>query len=100
MSAEISKFLSKRPLKQGIATLYALQMMYNQEHKLPDEVTDLISIINTNLDFLNHYWRPSLDLLPKKYIQSTEKKINQILPKMEIDLYSLDREVIRLLRGE
>ena len=100
MSPEISKFLSKRPLKQGIATLYALQMMYNQEHKLPDEVTDLISIINTNLDFLNHYWRPSLDLLPKKYIQSTEKKINQILAKMEIDLYSLDREVIRLLRGE
>tara|TARA_X000000368_G_scaffold417414_1_gene413746 strand:+ start:1239 stop:2738 length:1500 start_codon:yes stop_codon:yes gene_type:complete len=100
MSPEISKFLSKRPLKQGIATLYALQMMYNQKQEVPEEANDLIPLMKVDLNFLNHYWSPSLELLPQKYIQSTEKKLNEIVSKMEIDLYSLDKEVIQILRGE
>ena len=99
MSPEISKFLSKRPLKQGIATLYALQMMYNRKQEIPEEANDLMSIIECDLNFLNNYWGPSMELLPQKYIQSTEKKLNDVVSKMEIDLYSLNKEVIQLLRG-
>ena len=100
MSPEISKFLSKRPLKQGIATLYALQMLYEVKQEIPEEANDLKSIMKTDLDFLNRYWAPSLELIPLKYRESTMKKINAIVSKIEIDLYSLDNEIFRLLRGE
>ena len=100
MSPEISTFLAKRPLKQGIATLYALQMMYKGKQQIPDEAKDLISLMKSDLHFLNHYWGPSLELLPRKYAKSTEKKLNTIIPKMKVDLYSIDKSITDVLRGE
>jgi hypothetical protein len=99
MSPEISTFLSKRPLKQGIATLFALQMNYKRDKKIPVEVYDLLPLMGTDLNFLNMYWSPSLELLPSKYRAFTEQKLVQLVPKMEMDLYSLDSDVTRLLRG-
>ena len=99
MSPEISKFLSKRPLKQGIATLYALQQIHNQTGTIPTEAGDLISLMDTNLEFLNYLWGPSLDLLPSKYRAATKDKLSHYASVMEFDLYELDETIINTLRG-
>ena len=99
-SPEISKFLSKRPLKQGVATLFALQLINKRDGVLPDEALDLTILMDKDLSFLNNYWEPSLDLLPDKYRDITERKLSKIASKMEIDLYSLDAEFTIHLRGE
>ena len=100
MSPEISTFLSKRPLKQGVATLYALQMYNQRKGTLPDEAQDLAPILDVNIDFLKEYWQPSLDLLPRKYKQFTEEKINNLASKMEFNLYGFDEKIAQILRGE
>ena len=100
MSPEISKFLSKRPLKQGIATLYALQLLHKRKLELPDEVTDLSPLLNENLDFLLQYWEPSLHLIPEKYKSVTKNKLEKFASPMSIDLYSIKPEIGAILRGE
>jgi hypothetical protein len=99
MSPEISKFLAKRPLKQGIATLYALQLMHKKGLKIPKECEDLIPLMEKNLEFLNNYWEPSLELLPTKYRKNTEEKLSKSIQKLKLDLYAVDDEITDLLRG-
>ena len=100
MSPEISKFLSKRPLKQGLATLYALQMMETSNDKIPNEAEDLISILDFDLSFLHDYWEPSLNLLPEKYREITTVKLNQIASPMSKNLLTIDVNLLTALRGE
>lgn len=100
MSNEISKFLAKRPLKQGIATLYALQIMKKSGGKIPEEATDLFPLLDHDLEFLNHFWAPYLDLLPRKYREYTQTRIDMYSTPMEIDLYSIDESILLGLRGE
>ena len=99
MSQEISKFLSKRPLKQGIATLYALQLIHKKGLKIPEESEDLIPLMDKDLEFMNNYWEPSLELIPTKYRKTTEEKLSKSIKKMKQDLYALDEEITDLLRG-
>ena len=100
MSPEISTFLGKRPLKQGVATLYALQLLHQREQELPDEIEDLLMLLDENLDFLLQYWGPSLDLIPEKYQSFTKNKLEMFASPMNIDLYSLKPEIGTALRGE
>ena len=100
MSNEISKFLTKRPLKQGIATLYALQVMKKSDNKIPKEATDLTPLLDHDLEFLNHYWAPYLDLIPSKYREYTKTKINTYSTPMDIELYSINESILLGLRGE
>lgn len=100
MSNEISKFLAKRPLKQGLATLYALQMLKKSGEQIPEEAADLEPLLSHDLEFLKNYWAPSLDLIPKKYMEDTRRRINTYSMPMEIDLMSIDREISSGLRGE
>ena len=100
MSPEISKFLSKRPLKQGLATLYALQMMKISKDEIPPEAEDLTSILDFDLSFLHDYWEPSLHLLPEKYREITTSKLNQIASPMTTNLLDIDVNLLIALRGE
>ena len=100
MSNEISTFLSKRPLKQGIATLFALQQIMKKQGKIPEEAKDLLSVIETDLSFLRDYWGPSLDLLPDKYREFTSEKLSGYASPMSRNLYEIDKDVLTLLRGE
>ena len=100
MSPEISKFLAKRPLKQGIATLYALQLLHKREKILPDEVEDLSSLLDEDLGFLLQYWEPSLYLIPEKYQLFTKSRLEVFASPMVINLYSLKSEIGAALRGE
>jgi len=99
MSREISTFLGKRPLKQGIATLYALQMISKNE-SIPEEAQDLAELMGENFDFLHNYWMPSLELLPSKYRHQVEKNLLKITNPMEVDIYSINKEISAILRGE
>ena len=99
MSPEISTFLTKRPLKQGIATLLALQILHKMNHQIPEEVQDLIPLMSKDLGFLNKYWGQSIDLLPSKYQEITKERLSRLIPEMDIDLYSLDSEITTLLQG-
>ena len=99
MSPEISTFLTKRPLKQGIATLLALQILHKMNHQVPEEVQDLIPLMSKDLGFLNKYWGQSIDLLPSKYQEITKERLSRLIPEMDIDLYSLDSEITTLLQG-
>ena len=100
MSNEISTFLAKRPLKQGLATLYALQIMHKSGQEVPEEATDLIPFLEHDLEFLNHYWAPYLDLIPKKYREYTEAKINAYSSPMQVDLLLIEENMLLGLRGE
>jgi hypothetical protein len=100
MSPEISKFLKKRPLKQGIATLYALQMISKSKQNLPSEAEDLLEILNEDLSFLLEYWSPSVKLLPPKYQQQTQERLELHATQMKINLYELNPEIGVILRGE
>lgn len=100
MSREISTFLSKRPLKQGVATLFALQSILKTEGSVPKEAEDLIPILNHDLSFLQQFWEPSLALLPEKYHVYTTNKINQFAKPMHEDLFEFSRQVLSQLRGE
>jgi hypothetical protein len=52
-----------------------------------------------NLEFMNNYWEPSLELLPTKYRKTTEEKLSKSIQKMKLDLYAVDEEITGLLRG-
>ena len=100
MSNEISTFLRKRPLKQGLATLYALQLMEKSGDAIPEEASDLIPILNEDLDFLNQYWPPYLDLLPEKYRQFTKEKLENFSSPMTKNLLAVDQKILATLRGD
>ena len=100
MSSEISTFLGKRPLKQGLATLYALQIIFQADNNLPPEAKDLQPIIDTDLSFLKHYWPPYIELIPIKYRQFTHDKIREHATPMNINLLAMKENVLSVLRGE
>jgi hypothetical protein len=99
MSPEISTFLAKRPLKQGMATLYALQLIHKSNENLPEEVADMHPLMDKDFSFLNQYWNPSLALLPPKYRLFTEEKLLKLTSKMEVDLYKCCEGIEDILRG-
>ena len=99
MSNEISTFLAKRPLKQGIATLFALQLLKSRGHKIPNEVSDLEEIIDHDLSFLTQFLPDSLELLPEKYFQYTVRKLNSYAEEMEFSLTKIEDTVLMSLRG-
>lgn len=100
MSNEISTFLAKRPLKQGIATLFALQLLKCRGHQIPNEASDLEGIIDYDLSFLTQFLPDSLDLLPEKYFQYTVRKLNSYAEEMEFSLSKIEDRVLMSLRGD
>ena len=99
MSNEISTFLAKRPLKQGIATLYALQLLKSRGHQIPNEASDLERIIDYDLSFLTQFLPDSLKLLPKKYYEDTKRKLKSYSEEMEFNLLEIEERVLLSLRG-
>jgi hypothetical protein len=99
MSNEISTFLAKRPLKQGIATLYALQLLKNGGYQTPSEASDLEAVIDYDLSFLTQFLPDSLELLPKKYYEDTVRKLKSYSEEMEFNLLEIDERVLLSLRG-
>ena len=73
--------------------------MHKKGLKIPEECEDLIPLMEKNLEFMNNYWEPSLELLPTKYRKTTEEKLSKSIQKLKLDLYTVDDEITDLLRG-
>jgi len=98
-SREISKFLKKKPLKQGISTLRALQIAY-AKGELPPEAKEYIPLMEEDLEFLDYHHAPALDLLPSKYRDFSTKKLDSITSRMDDSISKVNDSTFNLIRGD
>lgn len=98
-SREISKFLQKKPLKQGISTLRALQLAY-EKGEFPDEAREYISLMEEDLGFLDFHHAPALDLLPEKYRDYTTDLLDNITSRMDDSIITVNDTTFDTIRGE
>lgn len=99
LSREISKFLKKKPLKQGISTLRALQIA-NENGELPSEATGYVQLMEEDLEFLDFHHAPALELLPEKYREFTTGLLDDITPRMDESIKGVNDAKFDLIRGE
>ena len=87
---EISTFLAKRPLKQAISTLYAIQRLPNEQvEAISNLYPDLKKYLNHDFTLIERYLSDALELLPdelKKYIQLKINSVAKPMTKKEVQL--------------
>ena len=86
MSNEITTFLSKEPLKQAVSTLYSIQRGGRSKEGVDIASTfpHLSSFLELDFSFLERYLPASLELIPKKYREFTEKRLNNFVLPMDV----------------
>lgn len=71
MSKEIDTFLGQEKLKMAAGTIYSIQKMQSFDKILYDELMirypNLPNLVKNNVNFLEDYYSPAINLLPKKY---------------------------------
>ena len=80
---EISTFLQKRPLKQAVSTLYAIQRL--PEHQLEEIINlhpDLKELLQRDYSFIEKFAPMSLEILPTNQKSIIEERLNQITKPM------------------
>lgn len=92
---EISTFLQKRPLKQAVSTLYAIQRLpKHQLEEINNSYPDLKGLLEEDYSFIEKYAPMSLNLLPTNQRSIIEERLNKIskpMNKKEIEtLMSID----------
>ena len=82
---EISTFLEKRPLKQAVSTLYAIQRLpKTQLEEIRIRYPDLDDLLKDDYSFIENYLPMSLDLLPTNQRHIIEKRLKEVsLPMNE-----------------
>ncbi|MEC7462579.1 MAG: glycosyltransferase [Candidatus Thermoplasmatota archaeon] len=82
---EISTFLEKRPLKQAVSTLYAIQRLpKTQLEEISIRYPDLDDLLKDDYSFIENYLPMSLDLLPTNQRHIIEKRLKEVsLPMNE-----------------
>ena len=82
---EISTFLAKRPLKQAVSTLYAIQRLpKTQLEEISIRYPDLDDLLKDDYSFIENYLPMSLDLLPPNQRHIIEKRLKEVsLPMNE-----------------
>ena len=85
MSNEITTFLSKEPLKQAASTLYSIQKGGHSKEgvHIPSRFPHLSPYLELDFSFLERYHADSLDLIPEKYRQFTEDRLNGFANPMD-----------------
>ena len=68
-SNEIETFLSKRPLKMAISTLYMLQKINGEEvfDEIIQRFPDLEKMLDIDLSWLESHYHPAIELIPRQY---------------------------------
>lgn len=84
-SNEIETFLSKRPLKMAISTLYMLQKINGEEvfDEIIQRFPDLNKMLDTDLSWLESHYHPAIELVPRQYRDYTEKMLDASVPRMD-----------------
>ena len=87
---EISTFLAKRPLKQAISTLYAIQRLPSEQvEHVSSLYPDLKKYLTNDFTLIERYLPAALELLPdelKKYIQLKINNFAEPMTKKEVQL--------------
>lgn len=98
LSNEIITFLSKKPIKQAVSTLYSIQRggVSAEGIDIRSEFPSILPLLDLDYSFLESHHPKAFDLLPEKYQRFTESRMNHFRPKMskkdienlkKIDLY-------------
>ena len=84
LSNEIITFLSKKPIKQAVSTLYSIQRggVSAEGIDIRSEFPSILPLLNLDYSFLESHHPKAFDLLPKKYQRFTESRMNHFTPKM------------------
>ena len=95
IQGEIEVFLGKKPLKQAISTLYAIQRLpQEQQHFIRGKFPGVGELMNGDYSMIERYNPAFLDLIPEAYRTYVAKQLNAIAEPMsdlEVEtLLSLD----------
>ena len=92
IQGEIEIFLEKKPLKQAISTLYAIQRLpQEQQNFIRTKFPDVGKLMDGDYTMIERYNPAFLDLIPDAYRTYVAKKLNNIAEPMS------DSEVETLL---
>ena len=83
IQGEIEAFLGKRPLKQAISTLYAIQRLPTvQQNQIRTKFPELSKLIEEDYSLIERYYPGFLEIIPEEYREYIENKLNKIAEPM------------------
>ena len=83
IQGEIEVFLQKRPLKQAISTLYAIQRLpIPQQELIKQQCPDLVELLKEDFSLIERYYPKSLEIIPERYREQTLKKLDEVSKPM------------------
>ena len=83
IKGEIEVFLQKRPLKQAISTLYAIQRLpIPQQELIKQQCPDLVELLKEDFSLIERYYPKSLEIIPERYREQTLKKLDEVSKPM------------------
>ena len=83
IKGEIEVFLQKRPLKQAISTLYAIQRLPLQQQELiRQQFPDLTKLLKEDFSLIERYYPKSLEIIPERYRKRIQEKLDEVSKPM------------------
>ncbi len=83
IQGEIEVFLNKKPLKQAISTLYAIQRLpQDQQDYIRERFSDLTELMKGDYSLIERYNPAFLDLIPEIYRTYIAEKLNEVAEPM------------------
>ncbi len=83
IQGEIEVFLNKKPLKQAISTLYAIQRLpQDQQDYIRERFSDLTKLMKGDYSLIERYNPAFLDLIPEIYRTYIAEKLNEVAEPM------------------
>ena len=79
ISKEIDTFLKQEKLKMAASTIFSIQRMQTLDNTLYRELMknyqNLETLVNEDVNFLEHYYTPALSLIPEQYRNYVEARL-------------------------
>ena len=92
LQGEIEIFLHKRPLKQAISTLYAIQRLPESQRKsIQQNHPDLETLLDQDYSLIERYCPLFSEIVTEKYLPRIIKKLDSVSEPMT------EQECLRLL---
>ncbi len=83
IQGEIEVFLRKRPLKQAISTLYAIQRLpISQQELIKQQCPDLVELLKEDFSLIERYYPNALEIIPERYREQILEKLDEVSKPM------------------
>jgi hypothetical protein len=83
IKGEIAIFLEKRPLKQAISTLYAIQRLpQKQLQQIKSQHPDLERLLNQDYSLIERYMPNALEILPEPHKNIVKTRLDELCEEM------------------